>query len=74
MGWSDEWPAAAGEYWLYGWIYKDEYVNPPKFHFVKVRKIRDGFMYVCEGQFVFKNDSAKGKWQPVVFPDPPVLE
>lgn len=73
--WETEWPTKAGCYWLFGWQYKydKEQGKKPKFIFVEVRKIENGFIHVANGQFMYKSHEAEGKWQEVKFPPEPQI-
>jgi len=64
--WTTEWPTTKGWYWFYGWDFgrgrsgREE----PTLYPVRIKKVSNGYMYVCEGYFIYKGQ-AEGLWLPI---------
>lgn len=81
--WSEEFPSKEGCYWLYGDYgigsmgkhFRDDFVPEMKLHFVKIQKLPNGLMGVCDGQPIFsakfnkRNEGWLGKWTPAILPE-----
>ena len=69
--WSKEFPAKRGLYWFYG---DPHSANPEprhiQMHITKVVKISNGFAYICDGAFIYKQTSF-GSFLPALVPEPP---
>ena len=61
MEWTREWPKQAGRYWFLGYDFGSGHDQPVRLHNVSVRKIRNGFMYICDGHFIYPG-KAEGLW------------
>ena len=70
--WTKDWPQKPGVYWFYGWPFKDR-ERPTKIHFVEVRKISNGMIYVTNGHFLYKTEGADGYWCEAYPPEPPKI-
>ena len=67
LEWTIEWPTKPGQYWFYGFRWKDR-DRPPKFYYVSVRKIANGFAYVEGHAFMYKAEKDYGVWAQVELP------
>lgn len=56
--WTKEWPKNSGWYWFYG--IRSSNMKSPNLYMVKVRKVSNGFAYVADGAFLYKEEGAKG--------------
>ena len=65
--WQSEWPTEAGFWWLYGKLYKND---KDAWHFVRIVEPSksSGFMYITDGQFLYKENGNGGRWTKVQFP------
>jgi hypothetical protein len=67
--WTIEWPKEKGAYWFFGQRFRDDDV---KMHLVEVWQDGAGsFVYVTNGNFLYKTEGAKGQWMKAVLPEPP---
>jgi hypothetical protein len=72
--WTREFPKEEGYYWFYGKRYgvsslsKDK---PPELMLVKVNKIRNGFSYVADGQFMYRTEPTEYYFQKAKLPKLP---
>ena len=72
--WTAIWPKEPGEYWFYGWCFRDR-SRLKKIRLVEAYKNKAGQMsYVTEGHFLYKADGAEGWWTPAELPEPPGIE
>jgi hypothetical protein len=70
MKWINEWPTIGGFYWFYGKRYKGALKDEP--FFVRVHRKEDGkCIYVCEGNFLYKEEGAVGLWRKIENPELP---
>jgi len=75
--WTDQIPTVPGLYWFYGDDQWGQMCQPPskfhpELHVVKVHRIRNGYMYVAEGNFMFGGHglwSAQPIEEPKVWPE-----
>jgi len=73
--WSKKWPTEEGFYWFYGYPYGQNQLDDPEWMFVKVRTIgNSSFIYIANGQFLYKSEGAVGFFTPVKLPVLPSLE
>lgn len=72
--WSEDWPTEPGYYWFYGWCFRAWHGTrnePPKLHFVQVRRIANGLALVTDGHFLYKAEGGEGLWAPATLPELP---
>ena len=70
--WTTEWPKVAGRFWFYGVRYKNS-SNGPSLYTVNVMiSSNDHPVYVCEGQFLYKEEGAEGYFAPLEEPELPI--
>jgi hypothetical protein len=69
VAWSDTFPQEEGLYWFFGQDFgpKHEII---RLHTVKVNRVRNGYMYVCDGHFIYPSE-AVGVWLPMTLPEFP---
>ena len=67
--WTKTFPKKEGWYWFYGYRFKRE--TEKEYCIVQVRKISNGFMYICNGNFMFKKETGEGKFIPAILPELP---
>lgn len=72
--WQDEWPTEPGSIWFfYGFPYGTRWENSEaELCKVEVFKIGNGVGYIRDGQFMYRSESAVGKWKriDIVLPPP----
>lgn len=69
--WTTEFPKQEGNYWFWGYrCYKCE----PEWMVLKVRKCANGFVYMAEGQFMYKSEVEEPHFAPITLPDFPELK
>ena len=76
MKWTKQWPKKPGYFWFYGYRYGKvscSTANDPELMFVKVRKISDGFMYMANGQFMYKSEVEDAHFQETILPKLPQI-
>lgn len=78
MNWSKDWPTKPGYYWFYGYKCGSYENRPKRLSVVVVDTARNGvcvipnrFIYVCDGQFIYKKEGYDGVWQEVILPELP---
>lgn len=75
--WTDEWPEERGWYWFYGWRSKYSAIdNPlkPDLYAVKVRRSgNDHAIYIADGNFLHKQEGARGLWRKMDMPELPAV-
>jgi hypothetical protein len=74
--WTSEWPKESGCYWFYGTRHGRTGENGNVIHstfFVKAHQNPQGLVLVCEGQFLFREDGAKGFWLKAELPAQPTI-
>lgn len=70
VNWTKEWPRTAGRYWFYGIRYKNS--DRREIFTVNVMICSNGVpVYVCEGQFLYKQEGAEGYFAPMEEPELP---
>jgi len=72
--WSKEWPNKEGLYWFYGYRYGKYFgnkKNDPELGLVNVRKIANGFMHTCDGQFMYESEVEEPHFQKAILPKLP---
>jgi len=72
--WKRKFPKKAGFYWFYGVRFGNTELsknNKPKLMLVKVRKIRNGFMYIADGHFMYESEEKDYYFQKVEMPELP---
>jgi hypothetical protein len=77
--WQNKFPQETGCWWFYGWRFDKinritTNPNKPELIFVKVRKISNGYCHIADGQFMYEEESAGGKWLKATLPRLPSLE
>jgi len=74
--WTHEWPIEPGWYWFYGWQFKSEERDgkQPRLHSVRVVKVANGFAYICDGNFMYKEEAGHGFWAKAQIPPLPTIE
>ena len=70
--WMKSFPKKEGWYWFYGYIFKRELKK--ELCIVNVRKIANGFMYICNGNFMYEKETGKGKFIPATLPKLPITQ
>ena len=68
MEWNTEWPKTPGWYWFYGHFKNNDSRLIP----VHVIQLRDGFMHVGDGCFLYPSE-VEGVWQPLLEPVLPAI-
>lgn len=74
--WSKEWPTKSGWYWFCGWRARWLFDNKsiPVLSTVKVRiSGNNHLIYICDGNFMFKEDGAIGFFLPLETPEVPEM-
>lgn len=76
MEWSTRFPQSKGLYWFYGYRYGKNsfFKHEPELILVEVRKVSNGFMYVSNGQFIYKKEVEEPHFQKVILPELPRME
>ena len=65
--WTEEWPTEDNTLWFfYGW--RSKFCKKSEMMVVRVQKISNGIMYVCDGQFVSKSGGARGLFSRIEIP------
>jgi hypothetical protein len=67
-----EFPKQVGWYWFYGYRWKSD--KSVRLSCVRVRKVVNGFMYICDGQFMYESEGAEGKFFKAELPDQKLLD
>ncbi len=70
--WDQRWPEEEGWFWFYGDPYSaDIEQKHVRQYAVHISKISNGFMHVCEGNFMYQAQSSPGFWAPMETPEDP---
>ena len=70
--WTKELPRAPGLYWFWGYRYKTSV--EPEVGILQVFRIRSGFTYVMDGNFVFEDEMSSNFFiMPIDLPELPKL-
>ncbi len=75
--WTTEWPKETGLFWFYGYRYgKISCGNKckPELMLVKAQKIQNGFMYLADGNFMFKRETEEAHFLKAELPKIPKIE
>lgn len=64
--WIKEFPTKEGWYWFYGYRFKSS--AKKELCIVQVWKISNGLIHICNGNFMFKNETGKGKFIKATLP------
>jgi hypothetical protein len=71
--WEQKLPGAPGLYWFYGYRYRGS--ETPVLKLLEVRKIRNGYSYVMDGNFLFESEMSHNFFcTPATPPELPELE
>jgi len=70
--WTKEFPNKVGWYWFYGYVFQGE--DNKELCAVRVRKISNGFAYICNGNFMSKKETGEGVFTPMTIPNLPKTE
>lgn len=69
--WQTDWPQVPGYYWFYGWRVSPE--RGPRLGILQVLKVSNGFIYVLDGNSMFKAEGGRGQFLPMETPKLPEL-
>jgi len=74
--WTTEFPTEEGLYWFYGYRYGKiscGSTNEPELSKVDVHVVKNGFMYIADGQFMYEGDVEQPHFQKITPPELPEL-
>ena len=75
--WTTEFPTKPGNYWFYGYRYGKYDFNGEKrkleLMYCEVHKAANGFIYIANGQFVYKSEVEEPHFQEVILPELPTM-
>jgi len=71
--WTTEWPTEPGMYWFYGYRYGKDNDEKPEMQLLEVSKIANGFMYIAEGNFMYKSEVEEAHFQKAILPKAPKI-
>lgn len=75
--WSTKFPEKEGDYWFYGYRYGKISCGTkcePEWMHLKVRKCANGFLYMADGQFMYKQEVEEPHFIEIEFPETPKLK
>ncbi len=67
--WTKELPKTPGLYWFYGKRFKQD--KDDKLYFVRTSEIKNGFILVCEGVFMWESERGNGWFMAIDVPELP---
>ncbi|MHA1483359.1 MAG: hypothetical protein ACTSQA_07985 [Candidatus Heimdallarchaeaceae archaeon] len=71
--WTNEPPTKEGYYWFFGWTWAtpdDLLTTKKELVFVDVRKISNGFVYICKGALIYpRSENHIGVWVKIEMPN-----
>ena len=70
--WTTEWPTAPGDYWFYGWCFRNR-KHVAELNFVKARPTRNSLCLVTNGHFLYREEGGYGMWLSARLPYLPEL-
>lgn len=74
--WSKKWPKKEGLYWFYSYRYGKISCgseNRPDLMLLRVRKIKNSYMYTANGQFVYESEVEEPHFQEAILPELPEI-
>ena len=76
MEWTKDWPSEEGHFWFYGYPYGKiscGQICKPELMLVKVRKGLNCFIYIANGQFMYKSEVEEAHFKKAAMPEPPLI-
>ena len=75
--WTTKFPNKEGNYWFYGYRYGKISCGQkcePEWMIVMVRKCASGFLFMANGEFLYKNEVEEAHFAPIELPEFPELK